>query len=116
MDLKSGYPFWAIKNGLMCTFLQLSSDIHRDVVVGGGITGALIADELGTSGFDVGVVEQRDPAHAGRFPDSRPAFGSIAGMLIRFYQRLPWKKLSGSLTPMIFRESLLLMATDFFLD
>ena len=61
MDLKSGYPFWAVKNGLMCTFPQLKADISRDVVVvGGGITGALIADELGNSGFDVVVVEQRD--------------------------------------------------------
>lgn len=61
MDLKSGYPFWAIKNGLMCTFPQLKADISCDVVlVGGGITGALIADELGNNGFDVVVVEQRD--------------------------------------------------------
>lgn len=42
MDLKSGYPFWAVKNGLMCTFPQLKADIRGDVVVvGGGITGAL---------------------------------------------------------------------------
>jgi len=61
MDLKSGYPFWAIKNGLMCVFPQLKADISCDVVVvGGGITGALIADELGSNGFDVVVVEQRD--------------------------------------------------------
>lgn len=61
MDLKSGYPFWAIKNGLMCTFPQLTSDIRCDVVVvGGGITGALIVNELGNNGFDVVVVEQRD--------------------------------------------------------
>jgi len=63
MDLKSGYPFWAIKNGLMCAFPQLKADISCDVVVvGGGITGSLIADELGKSGLDVVVVEQRDVA------------------------------------------------------
>ncbi|WP_339805424.1 FAD-dependent oxidoreductase [uncultured Marinobacter sp.] len=61
MDLKSGYPFWAVKNGLMCKFPQLTSDIHCDVaVIGGGITGALIADELGNHGFEVAVIEQRD--------------------------------------------------------
>jgi glycine/D-amino acid oxidase-like deaminating enzyme len=61
MDLKSGYPFWAVKNGLMCKFPKLTADISCDVVVvGGGITGSLIADELGKNGFDVVVVEKRD--------------------------------------------------------
>lgn len=61
MDLKSGYPFWAIKNGLMCAFPKITQDVSCDVVViGGGITGSLIADELGNNGFDVVVVEQRD--------------------------------------------------------
>lgn len=61
MDLKSGYPFWAIKNGLMHAFPPLQQDLRCDVVVvGGGITGALIADELVEHGHDVAVIEQRD--------------------------------------------------------
>ncbi|MGV8959935.1 MAG: NAD(P)/FAD-dependent oxidoreductase [Stenotrophomonas sp.] len=61
MDLKSGYPYWAIKNGLMHAFPRLQQDLRCDVlVVGGGITGALIADELGRHGHQVAVVEQRD--------------------------------------------------------
>jgi glycine/D-amino acid oxidase-like deaminating enzyme len=61
MDLKSGYPFWAVKNGLMTAFPPLRSDIHCDVaVIGGGITGALIADELSANQFEVSVIEQRD--------------------------------------------------------
>lgn len=61
MDLKSGYPFWAVKNGLMRPFPQLQRDLRCDVaVVGGGITGALIADHLADRGFDVAVVEKRD--------------------------------------------------------
>lgn len=63
MDLKSGYPFWPIKNGLMSNFPAVRSDIKCDaVVVGGGITGALVADELVANGFDTTVVEQRDIA------------------------------------------------------
>ncbi len=61
MDLKSGYPYWAVKNGLMYAFPQLDSDCCCDVVViGAGITGALIADELACHGHDVVVLDQRD--------------------------------------------------------
>ncbi|HEX7992188.1 MAG TPA: FAD-dependent oxidoreductase [Stenotrophomonas sp.] len=61
MDLKSGYPFWAIKNGLMHAFPPLQQDLRCEVVVvGGGITAALIADELVQHGHEVAVIEQRD--------------------------------------------------------
>ena len=63
MDLKSGYPFWAVKNGLMRAFPPLDGDLRCEVaVVGGGITGALIANELAAHGFEVAVFEQRDIA------------------------------------------------------
>jgi glycine/D-amino acid oxidase-like deaminating enzyme len=61
MDLKSGYPFWAVKNGLMYAFPRLERDVRCDVaVVGAGITGALIAHELAAHHHDVVVVDQRD--------------------------------------------------------
>ncbi|WP_129139439.1 NAD(P)/FAD-dependent oxidoreductase [Modicisalibacter coralii] len=61
MDLKSGYPFWAIKNGLFQAFPRLDSHETCDVaVIGGGITGALIAHELAQHGHDVTVLERRD--------------------------------------------------------
>ncbi len=61
MDLKSGYPFWAIRNGLMHAFQPLQADAHCDVaIIGGGISGALIADTLSSAGHDVVVLEQRD--------------------------------------------------------
>ena len=61
MDLKSGYPWWAVKNGLLSAFPPLQQDLRCDVaVLGGGISGALIADELAAHGHDVVVVEQRD--------------------------------------------------------
>jgi glycine/D-amino acid oxidase-like deaminating enzyme len=61
MDLKSGYPYWALKNGLMYAFPQLDADLSCEVVVvGAGITGALIADELARHGHEVVVLDQRD--------------------------------------------------------
>lgn len=61
MDLKSGYPFWAIRNGLMHAFTPLQTDARCDVaIIGGGISGALIADTLARGGHEVVVLEQRD--------------------------------------------------------
>jgi len=61
VDLKSGYPFWAIKNGLMHAFPQLQEDVRCDVaVISGGISGALIANELANHGHEVALVEERD--------------------------------------------------------
>ena len=61
MDLKSGYPYWAVKNGLPCAFPPLQRDVRCDVaILGAGITGALIADELAAHGHEVAVVDRRD--------------------------------------------------------
>lgn len=61
MDLKSGYPWWAVKNGLMHAFPPLERDLRCDVaVVGGGVSGALIADGFAAHGHEVAVLEQRD--------------------------------------------------------
>jgi len=61
MDLKSGYPFWAVKNGLLKAYPPLARDHQCDIVViGGGITGALIADELSRHGHYVVVLDRRD--------------------------------------------------------
>lgn len=61
MDLKSGYPWWAVENGLLHAFPALAEDVRCDVaVIGGGVTGALVADELAAHGHEVVVVEHRD--------------------------------------------------------
>jgi glycine/D-amino acid oxidase-like deaminating enzyme len=61
MDLKSGYPYWTVKNGLLASFPPLSRDVRCDVaVVGAGITGALIARALCEAGLDVVVLDKRD--------------------------------------------------------
>jgi glycine/D-amino acid oxidase-like deaminating enzyme len=61
MDLKSGYPFWPLKNGLIQTYPPLTQDMACDVVVlGGGITGALAAHHLAEAGLDTVVLDKRD--------------------------------------------------------
>jgi glycine/D-amino acid oxidase-like deaminating enzyme len=61
MDLRSGHPFWLLKNGLMETYPALEDDLEPEVVVmGAGITGALITYTLVKRGVDVVVVDRRE--------------------------------------------------------
>ncbi|MEO7325075.1 MAG: FAD-binding oxidoreductase, partial [Dokdonella sp.] len=61
MDLKSGYPFWVVKNGLLNNFPVIEEDVECDVlVVGAGITGALIAWHLQRDGHKVCVIDRRE--------------------------------------------------------
>ena len=61
MDLRSGYPFWLVQSGLVNTYPSLAADIRCEVaVIGGGITGALVAYHLVQAGIDTVVVDKRD--------------------------------------------------------
>lgn len=60
MDLYSGLPFWIIKNELYDYFHPLKGDHRTDIVViGSGITGALVAHELCSAGIQCTVVDKR---------------------------------------------------------
>lgn len=61
MDLKSPCPFWPIKNGLLFTYPPLREDVTCDVLIlGAGITGAILADRLSREGLNVVVLDRRD--------------------------------------------------------
>lgn len=61
MNLKSGAPFWLAKNGLIHSYPRLRQELSCDVlVVGAGITGALIGDHLARAGMSVCVIDQRE--------------------------------------------------------
>lgn len=64
MDLHSSYPFWMIKEGILHSFPKLR-DNHRTgvLIIGGGITGALLAHRLVQEGLQVTVVDKRHIAH-----------------------------------------------------
>ncbi len=60
MDLKSGSPFWMLKNAQGAFHPPLNAHHRCDVViVGAGITGALIARSLVDAGMSVCVVDKR---------------------------------------------------------
>ncbi len=61
MDLRSGIPFWLIKSGLVSVYPPLAGDARCDVaILGGGITGALLAERLAAAGSAVIVLDKRD--------------------------------------------------------
>ncbi len=61
MSLRSGIPYWLIKNGLLRTYPPLPGDAVCDLaILGGGITGALLAQRLSQAGIDVVVLDKRE--------------------------------------------------------
>jgi len=61
MRLRTFESFWLLKNGLLCTYPMLRHNISTEIlVVGGGITGALISTSLMEKGYKVAMVDRRD--------------------------------------------------------
>ena len=64
MKLKSSEPFWLVKNGLLHTYPSLREDIETEVlVIGGGITGSLIAHQCVSEGYQTMLVDKREIAN-----------------------------------------------------
>ena len=64
MDLKSNEPFWLLKNGLISSFPSLKNDEECDVlIIGGGITGSLIAHQMVKDGFNTVLIDKREVAN-----------------------------------------------------
>ncbi len=59
-DIRTESPFWLMKNGYLENYTSLSEDIKADfVIIGGGISGALLGHSLIQKGASVVVVERR---------------------------------------------------------
>ena len=61
MRLRTLESFWLIKNGLLYSYPSLQKNLQADIVViGGGITGALMSHALMNEGYNVTLIDKRD--------------------------------------------------------
>lgn len=61
MDLKSNEPFWLVKNGIINSYPSLKENIECEIViVGGGITGSLLAYQMVNEGYKTVLIDKRE--------------------------------------------------------
>lgn len=64
MDLKSNEPFWLLKNGIINSYPSLQTDQFCDVlIIGGGITGSLMAHQCIKEGYNTILIDKREIAN-----------------------------------------------------
>lgn len=60
MNLRSDSPYWLLRHGIVSSYPSLQKNIKTDVaIMGGGISGALVARELNKAGFTTIVLDRR---------------------------------------------------------
>ena len=63
MNLRSPYPYWLLRHGIINSYPSLDADLKTEIVImGAGISGALVANQLCKAGYRVMIVDRR---HAG---------------------------------------------------
>lgn len=60
MDLRSVYPFWLLDKGILASYPSVDADMQADVVIiGAGISGALVSWYLRNTALQVIIVDKR---------------------------------------------------------
>lgn len=61
MRLRTFESFWLVRNGILYSYPSLQTDMNTEIlVIGGGITGALISHALMEAGYEVLLIDKRD--------------------------------------------------------
>lgn len=67
MESRSSGPFWSEKNGLLNSYPSLRRDVETEIlIVGGDITGSLIAHQCIADGRKTMLIDKREIAHGSR--------------------------------------------------
>ncbi|PKB16828.1 FAD-binding oxidoreductase [Flavobacterium sp. 5] len=61
MKLKSNEPFWLVKNGILNSYPSVRENLETEIlIVGGGITGSLIAYQCIAEGYKTILIDRRE--------------------------------------------------------
>jgi len=61
VKLRSKEPYWLLRNGILNSYPSLRKDVSCDIlIVGGGISGALMAYQFSTEGYRTILIDKRD--------------------------------------------------------
>lgn len=64
MKLKSSEPFWLVKNGIVNSYPSTRENLDTEIlIVGGGITGSLIAHQCMEDGYKTVLMDRREIGH-----------------------------------------------------
>ncbi len=64
MKLRTPEAFWLVKNGILNSYPSLKEDLTTEIlIIGGGITGSLIAHQCIKEGFEVVIADRREIAN-----------------------------------------------------
>ncbi|MBC7984406.1 MAG: FAD-dependent oxidoreductase [Candidatus Obscuribacterales bacterium] len=90
-QIRSSEPYWLLRNGIGDATPSLSSSIECEIaVVGAGITGALVADELTRGGHEVVVLDKLDCALGSTSASTALLQYEIDTHLVDLIPRLGW--------------------------
>lgn len=85
-DLRTGKPVWALKR---VPYSALQHDIETQVlIIGSGISGAMIADLLTADGFNVVIVDRRKPMRGSTAASTAMVLHEIDEPLIRLSRKI----------------------------
>jgi glycine/D-amino acid oxidase-like deaminating enzyme len=88
-NLRSGHSVWESRRALPVAHASLARDITTDVlVIGAGITGAVIADALASAGMKVAVVDKRGLARGSTMASTALVQYEIDTPLIRLTRKI----------------------------
>lgn len=63
MNLHSSSPYWLLRHGIINSYPSLNVDLKTEIIIiGAGISGALVANQLCQAGYNVVIVDRH---HAG---------------------------------------------------